>query len=122
MLKQAETGRKEVRVVADQTGRPTATTDLAEALLALVDEGASGIVHYANAGEVSWNDFAREIYRQAGFGSVDVLPISSDDLARPAVRPAYSVLSTKKYEALTGRVPRDFREPLSEYLARRIPA
>jgi len=119
MLKQAESGKKEVRVVADQTGRPTATSDLAEALVALAERYASGIVHYANAGEVSWNAFAREIYRQAGFGDVKVEPIASADLARPAVRPAYSVLSTEKYERLTGTAPRDFREPLGEYLRRR---
>jgi dTDP-4-dehydrorhamnose reductase len=118
-LKQAESGKKEVRVVVDQVGRPTATTDLAEALLALSDAGASGIVHYANAGEVSWNALAREIYRQAGYESVDVLPITASELSRPAIRPAYSVLSTRKYEATTGRAPRDFREPLAEYLTRR---
>jgi dTDP-4-dehydrorhamnose reductase len=119
MLKQAEEGRTAVRVVADQLGRPTATTDLAGALLALVDAGASGIVHYANAGEVSWNAFAREIYRQAGFPDVEVEPITSAELARPAARPAYSVLSTEKFERLTGTAPRDFREPLAEYLGRR---
>jgi dTDP-4-dehydrorhamnose reductase len=119
MLKQAEEGKKTVRVVSDQVGRPTATTDLAEALLALADARASGIVHYANAGEVSWHEFAREIYRRAGHGDVDVEAITGADLARPAIRPAYSVLSTRKYEATTGRVPRDFREPLAEYLARR---
>jgi dTDP-4-dehydrorhamnose reductase len=119
MLKQAEEGKKTVRVVSDQVGRPTATTDLAEALLALADAGISGIVHYANAGEMSWHEFAREIYRLAGHGDVDVEAITGADLARPAIRPAYSVLSTRKYEATTGRVPRDFREPLAEYLARR---
>ena len=119
MLKQAESGKGEVRVVSDQVGRPTATTDLAEALVALAEAGATGIVHYANAGEVSWREFAREIYRRAGFESVDVLPITAAELARPAIRPAYSVLSTRKYERLTGKTPRDFREPLTEYLARR---
>ena len=119
MLKQAGDGRKTVRVVADQTGRPTATADLARALLALVDAHASGIVHYANAGEVSWNAFAREIYRQAGHPEIEVVPITSAELGRPAVRPPYSVLSTAKFERITGAAPRDFREPLSEYLARR---
>jgi dTDP-4-dehydrorhamnose reductase len=119
MLKQAEEGKKTVRVVSDQVGRPTATTDLAEALLALADARISGIVHYANAGEVSWHEFAREIYRQAGRGDIAVEAITGADLARPAIRPIYSVLSTEKFESVTGRVPRDFREPLAEYLARR---
>jgi len=119
MLKQAEDGKKEVRVVADQVGRPTATTDLAEALVTLAGAGAAGIVHYANRGEVTWNEFAREIYRLAGFDGIDVRPITSAELARPAARPAYSVLSTGKFERLTGKTPRDFREPLAEYLQRR---
>jgi dTDP-4-dehydrorhamnose reductase len=119
MLKQAEEGKTSVRVVADQVGRPTATSDLAEALVRLFELGASGVVHFANAGEATWNEFAREIYRLAGFSGVDVVHISSSDLARPAVRPAFSVLSTEKFERLTGMKPRDFREPLAEYLGRR---
>jgi len=119
MLKQAEEGKKTVRVVTDQVGRPTATLDLAEALLALVDADASGIVHFANHGEVSWNEFAREIFRLAEHSDVAVEPITSAELNRPAIRPEYSVLSTEKYERLTGKTPRDFREPLSEYLERR---
>ena len=119
ILKQAEGGKPSVRVVTDQVGRPTATTDLADALVELHRAGAEGIAHFANAGEVTWNEFAREILRRSGHGGVDVVPITSDELNRPARRPAYSVLSTEKYEKLTGRKPRDFREPLAEYLERR---
>jgi dTDP-4-dehydrorhamnose reductase len=120
ILKQAEAG-KPLRVVADQIGRPTATTDLAEAIVALVAAGANGIVHFANDGEASWHAFAQEILRQAGFEETEVAAIASADLTRPARRPPYSVLSTDKYEAITGRSPRDFREPLAEYIERRRP-
>jgi dTDP-4-dehydrorhamnose reductase len=119
MLKQAESGNRTVRVVTDQTGRPTATTDLAEAMVELFRIGAEGIFHFANTGEVTWNEFAREIFRASGHSDVEVAPITSDELNRPAHRPAYSVLSTDKYEKSTGRKPRDFREPLAEYLGRR---
>jgi dTDP-4-dehydrorhamnose reductase len=122
MLRQAEAGSARVRVVSDQVGRPTATTDLSEAVAALLAAGASGIVHFANAGEVSWNAFARAIFRLAGRPEIEVAEISSEDLARPARRPPYSVLSTAKYECLTGRAPRDFREPLAEYLTARAAA
>ena len=121
ILKQADAGKRSLRVVTDQAGRPTATTDLAEALVELYRIGAEGIVHFANAGEVTWNEFAREILRKAGHTDVDVVPITSEELNRPARRPAYSVLSTGKYEKLTGMKPRDFREPLAEYLERRRP-
>jgi dTDP-4-dehydrorhamnose reductase len=119
MLKQTESGNRAVRVVTDQTGRPTATTDLADALVELFHSEASGIFHFANSGEVTWNAFAREIFRLSGHPDVEVAPMTSDELNRPARRPAYSVLSTGKYEKLTGKRPRDFREPLAEYLERR---
>ncbi len=119
ILKQVEAGRTRLTVVTDQVGRPTATTDLSEAVAALLDAGASGVYHFANRGEVSWNEFAREILWLAGRHDVAVEPTTAAALARPARRPAYSVLDTGKYERLTGRPIRSFRDPLAEYLARR---
>lgn len=119
ILKQVESGRPRLSVVADQVGRPTATTDLSEGILALLDAGAFGIYHFANRGEVSWHDFAREILGLAGRGDVPIDAISSETLARPAARPPYSTLDTGKYERLTGRPVRHFRDPLAEYLAHR---
>ena len=119
ILKQIEGGKDRLAVVVDQVGRPTATTDLAEAILSLLEAGASGVYHFANRGEVSWNDFAREILWLAGRTDVAVDPITAEALARPAPRPAYSVLDTGKYERLTGRPIRHFRDPLAEYLSRR---
>ena len=119
ILKQVETGKTRLSVVVDQVGRPTSTTDLSEAVLALLEAGASGVYHFANRGEVSWNEFAREILWLAGRSDVAVDPTTAEALARPARRPAYSVLDTGKYERLTGRPIRHFRDPLAEYLARR---
>jgi dTDP-4-dehydrorhamnose reductase len=119
ILKQVEVGRSRLSVVVDQVGRPTSTTDLSEAILALLEAGATGVYHFANRGEVSWNEFAREILWLAGRAEIPVDPIASETLARPARRPVYSVLDTGKYERLTGRPIRHFRDPLAEYLARR---
>jgi dTDP-4-dehydrorhamnose reductase len=119
ILKQAESGKKRLSVVVDQVGRPTATTDLSGAIAALLETGTSGVYHFANRGEVSWNEFAREILWRAGHGDVEVEATTSAVLARPARRPPYSVLDTGKYERLTGRPIRPFHEPLAEYLARR---
>jgi len=119
ILKQVEEGRRTLTVVADQKGRPTASPDLAEAVLALVDLGAVGVYHYANQGEVTWLDFAREILELGPYPGVEVLPVDSKTLARPAKRPSNSVLDTSKYERLTGRRIRPHRDSLSEYLARR---
>ena len=119
ILKQVEGGKRELAVVTDQRGRPTATTDLAEAILALLEAGAVGLFHFANRGEAAWFDFAQDILLLSGHGDVALLPTTSAALARPARRPAYSVLSTGKYEAVTGRPVRHYREPLIEYLAMR---
>lgn len=119
ILKQAESGKKRLSVVVDQVGRPTATTDLSQAIVALLETGTSGLYHFANRGEVSWNEFAREILWRAGHGDVEVEATTADALARPARRPPYSVLDTGKYERLTGRAIRSFHEPLAEYLAGR---
>ena len=119
ILKQVDDGKRELSVVDDQRGRPTATTDLSEAIVALLAAGAMGIYHFANGGDVTWYDFARDVLALAGRDDVEVRPTNSASLARPAQRPAYSVLDTSKYQALTGRPIRHFREPLVEYLAGR---
>jgi dTDP-4-dehydrorhamnose reductase len=119
ILKQVEEGKPRLSVVADQIGRPTATPDLSEAIAVLLDAGASGVFHFANHGEVSWHDFAREILWLSGRGDVPIDAITSSQIARPAPRPPYSVLDTGKYERLTGRSIRNFRDPLAEYIARR---
>lgn len=119
ILRQVEGGKTKLSVVTDQVGRPTATPDLAEAIAALLDVGAIGVYHFANQGEVSWNEFAREILWRAGRRDVAVEPTTAAALARPARRPAYSVLDTGKYERVIGRPIRSFREPLAEYLAAR---
>ena len=120
ILKQVEDGRRCLTVVSDQRGRPTATTDLSEAIVALLQVGATGIVHFANTGETSWCEFAREIVTASGLTGVEVRPIDSSTLGRPARRPAYSVLDTSRYERLTGQSIRHYREPLADYLARRV--
>ena len=119
ILRQAEEGRAEIPVVDDQRGKPTATTDFAEGILALLTAGATGIFHFANRGDVTWFEYASAILALGGHTRVRLSPTTTAALGRPAARPLYSVLDTSKYEGLTGRTIRDFREPLVEYLARR---
>ena len=110
ILRQMRLGNP-LRVVNDQRGRPTYTPHLAEAIIRIVANDARGIVHYADADECTWYDFAREIA-----APVPVTPITSEEMPRPAARPAYSVLSTERYERLTGVTPASWREGLREYL------
>ncbi len=91
---------KSLRVVDDQRGCPTYAVDLAKAIITLLKRGVEGfeIYNYCGAGETTWYDFAREIFRQAGM-EVSVTPVSTEEYGAKAPRPAYSVLLTAKIEA-----------------------
>ncbi len=98
--------RETLSVVYDQVGTPTYAPDLAEALLAIAEDGIRGyeVYHYSNEGVASWYDFAREIFTLAGL-PVQLEPIESREYPTPARRPAYSVLSKTKIKALGAKVP-----------------
>ncbi len=108
--------RDSVRVVDDQVGSPTWSGHLAPAVLGLLERGVSGLVHLTGAGSVSWNGFAKEIFRQAEI-DCRVEVASSAEMARPAPRPAFSVLETEREDVLP--MP-DWRDGLAGYLAARI--
>lgn len=118
---QIRKGTNPLRVVDDQRGRPTYTPHLAHAIirlarLALTSNDARGIVHYADADECSWFDFAKAIVEECET-TTSVVPVSTGEFPRPAIRPAYSVLSTARYERITGVAPESWRDGLREYLA-----
>jgi dTDP-4-dehydrorhamnose reductase len=88
--------RDEVSVVADQVGSPTWTGHLAEALIELAERrGDVGIFHAAGAGACSWYELAVEVFARSGV-RCRVLPTTAERYARPAPRPAYSVLGTER--------------------------
>lgn len=91
------------RVVDDQIGSPTFTRDLAASIRELAVSGRYGTYHRTNSGVCSWYDLAAAVYEEAGL-DVDLTRISSDELDRPAPRPAYSVLSNRHSE-LSGLSP-----------------
>jgi len=91
--------RDEVAVVDDQVGCPTYVGHLAEATKELLDR-PYGTWHVAAAGECTWAELARAIFDEAGL-SCRVRPISTEELARPAPRPAYSVLRSERDDAPT---------------------
>jgi len=115
---QAAKTRPELSVVNDQVGSPTYTRDLARAMARLAGKEARGIVHISNEGVCSWFDFAREILRQSGLGSVLIEPITTDQSARPARRPNYSVLSPSSLEAYGIRL-RPWQQALAAFLKER---
>jgi len=107
--------RDELNVVDDQVGCPTFTGHLAPGL---VDLGARttrpvGVVHVAGAGNCSWYEFAREIVAGADV-ACEVRPCRTEDMPRPATRPAYSVLGSERDDA---PVLPDWHLGLAEYMA-----
>jgi dTDP-4-dehydrorhamnose reductase len=114
ILRAAET-RPELTVVADQTGSPTFTRDLARAIRDLARKDVRGIVNITNAGACTWCEFAGEVLRQAGRSSVRVSPITTAQAARLARRPAYSVLSPASLNA-HGITLRSWQDATTAYL------
>lgn len=102
-------------VVDDQTGAPTWTGDLSQALVHLLERGEYGTYHVTNSGECTWHEFAVEICRQAGIDA-KIGKLSSEELARPARRPAYSVLHNGWYRHVTGQSMPAWRDALTSYL------
>ena len=89
----------EVTVVDDQRGSPTYVGHLAGTVRRLVDDDLpKGLWHVAAAGDCTWADFAEAIFEEAGLDCT-VRRITTAELARPAPRPAYSVLRSERADA-----------------------
>ncbi|MFH1138931.1 MAG: dTDP-4-dehydrorhamnose reductase [Pseudomonadota bacterium] len=108
--------RGEVRVVADQTGSPTHTLDLARLSLDLVQLGAPGVYHVVNDGRATWHELAAAAIGLAGI-EARVVPIETGQYPVKAVRPAFSVLGVDRLSRVLGRRPRPWREALAGYVA-----
>ena len=92
MIRKARAGDP-VQVVDDQRGQPTWTVDVAIQIAALIESGARpGIYHATSSGETTWFGLAQEVFRLAGADRARISPTRTATLARPAQRPAYSVL------------------------------
>ena len=106
-----------LRVVDDQVLSPTYAPDLAAAVVALVEAGARGLFHVTGAGSTSWHGFAAAALRLAGL-DVRVQAVKAKDYAAPAARPAYSVLSNRRYLSLGLPALRDWQAALADLLAK----
>jgi dTDP-4-dehydrorhamnose reductase len=134
---------EEVNAISDKWATPTYTLDLAQMLKPLVvagigdpgratnaesnpagitDPGYSGILHLANAGECSWQEYAQyalDCARGEGI-PMKARKIGASSLAEMksfiAKRPVYSVLSSGKYETLTGHAPRPWQEAVAAFV------
>jgi dTDP-4-dehydrorhamnose reductase len=137
MIKRAREDEK-IDAVSDKFSTPTYTHDIAEMLSHVLDDwrrrasasnsveagGLHGILHFANAGKCSWQEYAQwalDCCRDAGISlkgrTVGALKLS-DMTNWVARRPVYSALSTAKYTELTGSASRAWREAVADYITR----
>jgi dTDP-4-dehydrorhamnose reductase len=114
---------EEVKAIADKWATPTYTLDLAAWLKPLIgNANASGVLHLANGGECSWQEYAQwalDCCHAEGM-AMKASTIGASSLAEMksfiAKRPVHSVLSTAKYQALTGTVPRSWQDAVAAYV------
>jgi dTDP-4-dehydrorhamnose reductase len=105
-------------VVRLPVSSPTYASDLGRGILRLLDAGASGLVHVVNAGGCSRLELATEAVRLAGLaGRVEIRERPAATTG--AARPAYSVLDTARYTALTGDAMRPWQEAVRDYVEAR---
>ena len=109
--------RDSLGVVNDQTGAPTLAEDLASAILGLYAKGAHRrpmhLLHFTNAGQCTWYEFASEILKGAG-ARAKLNPIPTSAYPTPAQRPACSVLDLSEIAKLYGIRPRNWMEALRD--------
>jgi dTDP-4-dehydrorhamnose reductase len=119
--------RDEVKVVNDQRGSPTWTFDLASVIITLIKAADSGkeipfgIYHFTNEGNITWFDFAKEIYKQGREqGRITkecaVNPCTSAEYPAKVKRPAFSVLDKSKIKAALGIKIPAWDESLKEFI------
>ena len=112
-----------LKVVNDQRGSPTYAVDLAKAVLQIIQQNNHryGVYHYSNEGNITWYDFAGEIYRlgkEMGLlkRTCSVVPCTSSEFPQKAHRPSFSLLNKQKIkEAFSLFIP-NWNESLSLYL------
>lgn len=107
--------RDSIDVVNDQVGCPTWTGHLAPALIGLLERETAGLIHLAGSGSVSWNGFAKEIFRQAE-RECEVGVTSTEAMGRPAPRPKWSVIESERADVVP--MP-EWQDGLAGYLAAR---
>ncbi len=106
--------------VDDQRGHPTFADDLATVVHRLVVDRRPGLFHVTNQGAVSWFEFAQAVLEAAGLDPARVGPVATADLkpARPAPRPANSVLDNAALRLSGLPLAPDFHEPLARLVTR----
>ena len=112
----------EVTAVADKFSTPTYTEDVASALPQFFSSDVGGLLHFANDGQCTWQEYAQFALETCAAEGVPLKTTTvgpqklSDMQSFVALRPVYTVLSTVRFSEITGGSPRPWREAVSEYI------
>ncbi len=107
--------KDKLQIVNDQRGCPTFTRDLAKGIRHLLENNATGIFNVTNTGACTWFDLARFVFEKKGI-KIKIEPVDSNKFKRPARRPHFSVLSSKKYRTLVKSPLRHWHEAVEDFL------
>jgi len=123
ILKKSKT-QKDMKVVSDQFGSPTYALDLANAIKKIVmeygrREDIRGIYHITNKDNCSWYKLAQKTLGIARVYDVNLIPILSVELDRPAKRPTMSILNNDRYVRIFGSPLRLWEKALEDYIVLR---
>ncbi|OGP50295.1 MAG: dTDP-4-dehydrorhamnose reductase [Deltaproteobacteria bacterium RBG_13_43_22] len=116
IIKKAEQDEP-LTIVCDQIMSPTWSVNLSRGILQVLGSENFGVYHLTDQtnGGISWFDFCKAILKIKGLNQ-EILPISYQNLDRPASRPAYSVLDTRYLTLATGYSPLHYQEALEQFL------
>ena len=110
--------RDELNVVSDQIGSPAYATDLAKVILKIIDnkdyqdkKQSTEIYHYSNEGEISWYEFAKEIFKLAKI-DCKVNPIVAEQYPTPAKRPRNTLMNKDKIMEKFDIATHDWRDSI----------
>jgi len=106
---------KTVKVVDDQVGSPTATTEVAKVICTLLPKMPNGIFHFASADYVSRYDMAKFIFDKLSI-DVNLLPCKTGDFVTAAERPLNSRFNCNKIMTLLGKQIEIWNGPLERFL------
>lgn len=96
------TSSNNIKVINDQIGSPTYASDLAKAIVGIIDSEklsigtfTTQVYHYTNLGQCNWYEFAKAIFSYSNI-NCNVIPIATEEYPLPAKRPKFSVFNKDK--------------------------
>jgi dTDP-4-dehydrorhamnose reductase len=114
ILRKLESNPDALEVVTDQRNAPTYAVDLATTIFALLERGAAGVIHVANAGTCSRYELALATVEALGL-TVPVVPVTTEERPDTARRPRYSALGSSRLPGFGIEMPH-WRDALNRYL------